>query len=122
MVVNNSFYFFILLHRSGAKLCMLLLSTLWRVISSGCSVKASTCTRSSSWPSCRARSCSLVAVLLDGVSIPRSFTLGLCFYLVGLHSPPDFDFGYSKINILKIRKLKSVGGGRSTIAVETIAV
>ena len=26
------------------------------------------------------------------------------------------------INILKIRKLKSVGGGRSTIAVEAIAV
>ncbi len=55
--------------RSGAKLCMLLPSTSSRVISSGCSVKASTCTPSSWWRSCRASCCSSAAVLSDGVSI-----------------------------------------------------
>ena len=54
---------------------MLLLNTSWRVISSGCSVKVSTCIRSSWWRSCRAKSCSLAAVLLDGVSIRCSFHL-----------------------------------------------
>ena len=71
----NVYYKYIFICRPGAKLCMLLLNASWRVISSGCSVKVSTCIRSSWWRSCRAKSCSLAAVLLDGVSIRCSFHL-----------------------------------------------